>query len=171
MKRWILSAALFVVSYPLLAQGAPEQPCQEPTYREFDFWVGEWEVFDSQGERVGESSITIEERGCLLVEHWRSATGGRGQSYNFFDHTSGQWREIFVSNWGTKDYRGGLDEKGRMVLAGTIGYADGYRAPFRGMWTPNDDGTVTQYLEEYNADARQWEDWFTGTYRRKTESP
>jgi len=170
MKRVVVLLAGCMAVAPCLAQVAPTEPCQERRFREFDFWVGDWEVVSPDGRKLGESSITVEERGCLLVEHWRSATGGRGQSYNFFDHTTGKWREVFVSNWGTKDYSGGLNESGQMVLEGTVGYSDGSRAHFRGVWTANQDGTVTQLLEEYNVESKSWDEWFLGTYRRKATS-
>jgi hypothetical protein len=54
---------------------APEpSPCeQDARFREFDFWIGEWEVHDAEGNFVGENSITRAERGCVLIEEWRGA--------------------------------------------------------------------------------------------------
>jgi hypothetical protein len=77
---------------------------------------------------------------------------------------------VFVSNWGTKDYAGGSNDQGQMVLEGTIGYAGNGRVPFRGTWSLNADGTVTQDLQEYTRESKAWENWFTGVYRSKTRS-
>ena len=43
----------------------------------------------------------------------------------------------------------------------------GLQAPFTGEWTPNEDGTVTQYFEQYDAETEQWNPWFSGLYTRK----
>ncbi len=168
MKTLILTAALLAASAPAFAQSqAQTPPCQAKTFHDFDFWIGEWEVFDPQGAKAGENSIKVEEYGCLLVERWVSAQGTTGQSYNFVDHVTGKWTQIWVSAGATIDYAGGLNARGEMVLEGTIGYPNGLKAPFRGTWTPNKDGTVTQYFQQYNGETKAWDDWFTGTYKRK----
>ena len=53
------------------AQGAPTPPtCDAPEHRQFDFWVGEWEVRDPSGQVVGTNAISRSYDGCLLVERW-----------------------------------------------------------------------------------------------------
>lgn len=148
------------------AQPAPP-PCQEAVFHQFDFWTGEWEVFTPQGQKAGENSITVEENGCLLVERWNGAGGSTGQSYNFVDLETGKWRQVWVSPGTTIDYSGELNEKGEMVLEGTIGYAGAASAPFRGVWTPNEDGSVTQHFTQYDPEKKVWNDWFIGVYKRK----
>lgn len=145
----------------------PPPACDEEIYRQFDFWAGDWEVLNPAGAKAGENSITIEEKGCLLVERWIGAKGGTGQSYNYVDHADGRWRQIWVSAGATIDYKGGLNEKGEMVLEGTIAYRTGKTAPFRGVWTANADGSVTQHFEEFSAANKAWGDWFTGIYKKK----
>ncbi|MCB2113339.1 MAG: hypothetical protein KDD85_07295 [Parvularculaceae bacterium] len=154
------------------ANGAKPAPCSDPVFRQFDFWVGEWDVFLPDGKRAGSNSIGKEEYGCLLVERWKNAQGVTGQSYNFVDLETGKWRQVWVSAGSTIDYEGGLDDSGAMVLEGTIGYGagkPGNGARFRGTWTPNADGSVTQRFEQYDAGENEWTDWFTGIYRRKAK--
>lgn len=149
------------------APAAPRPPCQEELFRQFDFWAGEWEVFTPQGAKAGDNSITIEEYGCLLVEHWTTASGITGQSYNYVNLENNKWRQIWVSGGSTIDYSGGLNDKGEMVLEGTIAYRAGSNAPFRGVWTPNPDGSVTQHFQQFDPQANIWSDWFVGVYKRK----
>lgn len=141
-------------------------PCQEEVYRAFDFWIGEWEVFNPEGKRAGHNSITSAEKGCLIIENWKSARGGSGQSYNYYDPGLEKWRQIWVSAGATIDYAGGLNEDGAMVLEGEIAYRDGRTAPFRGTWTLQEDGSVRQYFQEYDPDKEEWADWFTGIYKK-----
>lgn len=166
------AAAALAASSAMAQQTPPPPPCQDEVYRAFDFWVGEWDVTTPQGQVAGTNSITKEENGCLLVEHWKGAQGSTGQSYNFLDRATGKWRQVWVSAWSTIDYSGGLDENGAMVLEGTIGYGagrPGNGAKFRGTWTPQDDGTVKQHFQQYDADNKQWNDWFIGIYAKKAE--
>lgn len=152
-------------------QTAPRRPpaCDEAVYRQFDFWAGDWDVFNPKGDKEGENLITVEENGCLLVEHWTGAKGGTGKSFNYVDHEDGKWRQIWVSPGATIDYDGGLNDKGQMVLEGTIAYRNGKTAPFRGVWTPNKDGSVTQHFEEYDPEKKAWGEWFTGIYKKKAD--
>ena len=153
-------------------QSPQKSPCSDAVHDDFDFWVGDWDVFGANGKLAGTNSITKEEYGCLLVERWKGADGITGQSYNFVDRVSGKWRQVWVSGGATIDYSGGLNNKGEMVLEGTIGYgvgAPGNGAKFRGAWTPNADGTVTQHFQQYDPSKDIWTDWFVGTYKRKAQ--
>ena len=164
----------FAVSAALLASTARASdagPCSDPVFRQFDFWVGDWEVTGKDGKLAGMNSIKKEEYGCLLVERWTNAAGQTGQSYNFVDLATGKWRQVWVSAGATIDYAGGLNDKGAMVLEGNICYGagkPGNGAKFRGTWTPNADGTVTQRFEQYDEAKGEWTDWFVGTYKRKS---
>ncbi len=152
------------------AAPAPAPPCSDPVFHEFDFWVGEWDVYGPKGNLAGTNSIRKEEYGCLLTEHWVNTGGQTGQSYNFVDLATGKWRQVWVSAGATIDYSGGLNDAGEMVLEGNIGYGAGQPgngAKFRGTWTPNEDGSVTQYFQQYDDKKGEWTDWFTGTYKRK----
>ena len=152
------------------ATAAAPAPCSAEKFRQFDFWVGEWEVFAPNGQKAGDNSITIEEEGCLILETWNAADGSTGQSYNYVDHATGKWRQIWVSKHATIDYSGGLNEDGAMALEGKIASPTGQTAAFRGVWTLNDDGTVTQHFSQYSEEQETWVDWFIGTYHKKEAS-
>lgn len=180
MKQGVSAAvaAIFAscASAPVGAQttesSAPQTPpsCDAEIYRAFDFWAGEWEVFNPEGKKAGDNTVTVEESGCLLVERWQGAGGGTGQSYNFYDPGMKKWRQVWVARGATIDYAGGLNEDGAMVLEGEIAYRDGRTAPFKGTWTLQDDGSVRQHFEQYNAETEKWDDWFVGIYRKKEGS-
>lgn len=173
MKRLFAVAAFAFFCAPAAAQSqASDAPCSADIFHQFDFWVGDWDVTTPDGKRAGENSITKEEGGCLLVERWNGAGGSTGQSYNFVDLETGQWRQVWVSPGTTIDYTGGLNAEGAMVLEGTIGYGEGNPgngAEFRGTWTPNEDGSVTQHFQQFDAVKGEWTDWFIGVYRRKAQ--
>ena len=179
MYRLGTSAALFSLlagcavaqdSSPTTAASPPPPPppCEDEAYHQFDFWVGEWSVTAAaNGQFAGNNSITREEGGCLLLETWTSAGGTTGQSYNYYNPETNKWRQVWVSAGALIDYKGGLTETGSMKLTGTITYhGTSQSAPFTGEWTLNEDGTVTQHFEQYNAETDEWSAWFTGIYTR-----
>lgn len=146
---------------------SPAPPCSQEAYKQFDFWLGTWEVTTPDGAVAGINEITREEGGCLILETWTSATGGSGQSYNYYNPASDKWRQVWVSSGFIIDYEGGLTETGSMKLAGTITYtASALEADFTGEWSLNEDGTVTQHFEQYDPEKEEWSAWFTGTYTK-----
>lgn len=171
MKYMLALAALAAMpacaQTPVPSSSPPPPRCETVVYRQFDFWVGEWEVFNPAGQKVGDSSITREEAGCLIVERWKSARGNNGQSYNFYDPARGQWRQVWISPTELTDYAGDLNAKGEMVLEGDLQQAGGYGGRSRGTWTANADGTVRQRFENYDTAKSDWVETFNGLYKRK----
>lgn len=162
------------LSFAPLAQAqnqAPPSPCAEADshYRDFDFWLGDWEVFAAANDqKAGENSISRAEGDCVLIERWTGATGGTGQSYNFYDPSAKKWTQIWVSGSSIIRIHGGIEE-GEMRLVGDIVYhRTGQSAPFKGTWTPLEDGSVRQHFEQFDAESDSWKPWFTGIYRKKT---
>lgn len=94
------------------------QPCRAPEFRQFDFWVGDWEVQNPVGQTIGDNQVTLEQNGCLLVEHWKSGLGVEtGSSFNYYDSFDRQWHQNYIPNSGIAHapMAGGLRD-GRMVL-------------------------------------------------------
>ena len=163
-------AAAVGLALPACAQGQATQPapCSSAGYHQFDFWLGDWEVTDPDGNFQGTNSITREDGGCLLVERWISANGNTGQSYNYYNPLSDEWRQVWVNAGGIIDYTGGLTETGSMRLEGTITPQAGTGSfPFTGEWTANEDGSVTQHFQQQDPETGEWQDWFIGIYRHK----
>ena len=164
-------AAAVVVSLPLAnaqENAAPPATCEnEPEYSQFDFWLGTWDVYVGD-QKAGENTISKEEGGCLVLEKWTDVAGGTGQSYNYYNPETKKWRQVWVSNYMTIDYEGGLLEDGSMELNGYITYFhNGQTRKLLGRWTPQDDGTVRQYFEQFDDEKGEMVPVFTGIYHRK----
>lgn len=148
----------------------PPSPCEtDAAFHAFDFWIGDWKVSArSSGKYAGENSITPIEGQCALMEDWKGQAGSTGKSLNYYNPLTKTWRQIWVSAGAySLDIEGGMQE-GSMVLEGTIWYyASGQSAPFRGTWTPNADGSVRQFFEQYDAGKQAWQPWFDGLYERR----
>ncbi len=74
------------------------RPCKyAPEARQFDFWVGEWDV-QAGGLSVGTNVIERLEEGCLIMENWTGRGGGTGKSMNFYDPVVKKWRQTYIGN-------------------------------------------------------------------------
>jgi hypothetical protein len=160
-----LGITLLVSGSPLVAQ-APLPRCDAPEYRQFDFWVGDWQVTIG-GQPVGTNLVTLEEDGCLIHEHWKGARGGTGQSFNFYDRQDGRWHQVWVSSRGAVLNLSGTYQDGRLEYTGTQASAPGGPpVQQRLTFTKNPDGTVRQ-LWETSPDGKTWTTTFDGRYARK----
>jgi hypothetical protein len=157
---------LLLLAAPGLAGQQAPAPCAAAEYRQFDFWVGTWNVFNPAGRQVGTNTIERTLGGCALHEQWRSAQGTRGYSYNIYDRTHGRWHQTWVDDSGNLlTIEGGL-EGTRMILRGTTQNAQGAAVQNRITWTPVAADSVRQ-LWETSADAgRTWSVAFDGLYVR-----
>ena len=146
-----------------LAQQAPAASCDGPEHRQFDFWIGEWEVRNPAGQVAGTNSISAAYDGCLLVERWEGAGGGGGTSQNFYHQGDGRWHQNWIDSQarGPLWLVGGLDERGAMVMTDSD---PGASPRNRITWTPNPDGTVRQHWEQSTDAGGSWATVFDGLY-------
>lgn len=158
---------LVVLALPLAAQQGPPPPaCATPAYREFDFWIGTWDVFIPDGRQAGSNTIDSVLGGCALHEQWTSAGGGHGFSYNIYDFTRRVWHQTWVDASGTLlRLEGGL-ANGAMVLQGE---SLGREGPVwnRITWTPIARDSVRQHWEVRSDSASAWRTIFDGMYVRR----
>ena len=132
------------------------QACSAGEYRQFDFWIGDWDV-TAGDQPAGTNSIHPINGGCALQENWQGAGQGGivGTSFNIYDQATGRWHQTWVDSSGTLlQLDGGLID-GVMVLSGERPARDGNgMVMHRISWTPNPDGTVRQLWEASTERAR-----------------
>ncbi len=144
--------------------------CRAPEYRQFDFWLGEWEVRNAAGDVVGHNEVRRVAGGCGLLESWRGTGGGSGTSLNTYDAERGHWTQRWVGDGTTLWLVGGLDG-GRMVLSGTSPRTTPRGAVLdRISWSALPDGRVRQ-LWEISPDGENWSVGFDGYYSRIGPAP
>lgn len=156
----------------LTAADQNARPCEfDERYRQWDFWLGEWDVFGPGGQQVGSNHIYKLSNGCAFLENWTSAGGGPGHSLNYFDPVIGKWRQFWVSSNGTTIPQEGEFRDGAIHMEGRNYAPDGQSYQlFRGTWTPLEDGRVRQFLEQSTDEGQTWYTWFDGYYVRKEGS-
>jgi len=184
MYRWLgaISTAAFLVTValagtavdPEASEVAPQHFCESnPGFGDFDFWVGEWNVYTNDEERQlqGTNSITKHYNSCLLKEEWQGVQGGGGFSVVYYNSVKDEWRQVWVADAYSIDYVGGIDDDGAMVLVGNIfNYRQNTTAPFRGIWTAQKNGSVVQHFDVYDETSGTWNVWFEGLYVKHNNS-
>jgi hypothetical protein len=157
--------ALTLACSTAVAEEPKKMPCSAAEYRQFDFWIGEWEV-TAGGKVAGHNSITKIHGDCALREEWRGAGGGAGTSLNVYDRATKQWHQTWVDKSGlVLHLNGGLNADGAMVLEGTRLDREGKTLLERITWSRREDGAVRQ-LWDTKKDGK-WEVAFDGTYTKK----
>jgi hypothetical protein len=149
-----------------LACVAAHAACENSAYRQFDFWIGEWEVHTPEGKLAGTNRITREYEGCVLHERYTTARGYSGESLNTYEPGRQVWHQTWVDNEGTLLLLEGKLVDGRMRLEGENVDGAGKVIRHRITWTPNPDGTVRQFWETTDANG-QWTTAFDGRYSKK----
>lgn len=142
--------------------------CQADEHRQFDFWIGEWEVLVAGGKKAGDNRIEVVNNGCALMESYSTATGYRGRSFNMYDAARGVWHQTWVDNGGLLlTIEGGFVD-GSMVLTGTQSRSTAQGEVLdRISWTPGADGNVRQVWEVSADQGASWKPIFDGRYQRK----
>jgi tetratricopeptide (TPR) repeat protein len=80
-----------------------EKPCAYTSEnRQFDFWIGEWNVTTTQGGvPAGDSKIELILEDCVVLENWQSLNNPyAGKSYNTYNQTLQRWEQYWVDNVG-----------------------------------------------------------------------
>lgn len=169
MKQSFLSArpsliTIFfcIVSTSLTLNAAQPKPCTAAEYRQFDFWIGEWEVKDHKDTVVGKNHIHPILNGCALSENWTSARGNKGVSYNFFDQAEKKWHQTWVDQGGNPLYLDGKFVDGKMTLSGVCPDKEGKPVIHQITWTLLEDGRVKQHWQTSTDNKKTWADAFVG---------
>ncbi len=162
--RFALPLAFAVLSMPAMAQTSPS-PCSSVEHRQFDFWLGEWQVRKPDGETAGVNRIESRHGGCVIHESYSTGRGYSGESLNTYDATRKVWHQTWVDNAGLLLMLEGRFNGKSMVLEGQTA---GPEKPTRQRisWTPKPDGSVRQ-LWESSDDDHSWTTVFDGLYVKR----
>jgi Protein of unknown function (DUF1579) len=169
--RHLLFAILFLlVSFISQAQ----RPCTSAEYRQFDFWIGEWEVYGLNGQKAGDSKISLILDSCIILEEWTSASISRGvrfagKSFNTYNSRTKQWQQTWVDNvGGSTEYLKGQLEKNTMVFSThPFPFSKDTMATRRLSFTPLSQEKIRQHAEITKDNGKSWATEYDLEYRRK----
>lgn len=143
--------------------------CQKDEHRQFDFWLGQWQVVRDDGQLAGSNQITKGYNGCVIKERYQAGSGFHGESVNIFDVTTGRWHQTWVDSSGLLLQLQGGWEDGEMVLQGDRQNLQGVKIQDKITWRVNGDGSVRQLWQSKVAGG-DWQITFDGHYQRQHQS-
>jgi hypothetical protein len=157
-------AAMLWCAAALSSDEKPKGGCHDPNARQFDFWIGRWQVSQA-GKTAGNNHIEKILDGCALLENWTGAKGGTGKSLNFFDRDDGLWHQTWIDGSGGALQLSGRFENGAMRLSGERpATADQPATRHRITWTPLPGGKLRQLWESTPSASERWAVLFDGLY-------
>ena len=167
MKKVILLLAIIIFSQDLEAQQEESIcPCCSESHNEFDFWVGDWNVYDIEGKQIGKNTIQKQYDNCILQEKWVSSGKSRGTSYNYYDVKDETWNQVWVDNSAFNLVLKGSYSNGKMILKSKL--LEGKKGKYFNQitWVKNNDGSVTQIWDIYNNNNDKLQEAFKGIYKK-----
>ncbi|MDM7861367.1 hypothetical protein QTP81_12245 [Alteromonas sp. ASW11-36] len=166
-SRRLIAVVLMLGTTPLLSAQNPA-PCTEAEYRQFDFWLGQWQVTQADGTVAGTNSIVSAYQGCVVTEHYEVAGQPYGMSINAYDRATQQWHQTWMDRNGTVLKLSGGIQNGIMVLSAKVMDSSGKPATHQISWEPQADGTVVQHWQYKLDDSEQWSTLFKGIYTKQS---
>ncbi len=159
----------------LLVAGAfAQRPCTEPVYRQFDFWIGQWEAYGITGKKAGDSKISLILDSCIILEEWTSANTVSGvtytgKSFNTYNAATKQWQQTWVDNaGGSTEYLKGKKTDNKLVFQTELfAFSKDTMAIRRLSFFDLGPGKVRQLGEITKNNGTSWVTEFDLEYRRK----
>lgn len=159
-------ASLGAAAPPRVAH-SPPAACTAPSFHRLDFWVGDWDVYDSHGKRYGSQHVRSELDGCALVAAWSGPDGDRGMALFAYDPIDHAWHQTYATNQMPAQSRVSV-RRGDATYTGPgvrLLSPPGTRLA-RLTVTPLDGGRARQMLESSPDGGRTWTVVFNAEHRR-----
>jgi hypothetical protein len=179
--RLLTSMLAFSVALSATAAGSvpPKPPagCDTPESRQWDFWIGKWEVRPGGTDKIiAHSLIEKKYAGCAVRENWmpvgREISGGGG-SLSTYDPRRKEWRQTWMDSAGSRVQLDGGFAGDVMTITGL--WEDfagpGKDALVRMMYRKQADGEVRQWAQSSTDSGRTWVPAFDFLYRRVRAFP
>jgi len=157
---------LLVNPAAISAKSAKNSSCRAAEFRQFDFWVGDWDAFDAENPATPVARTKVDRilDGCVLQEDYQDTNGLKGQSFSIYDVGTKMWHQSWVTNHGQLLLLAGKMQGVEMVLRGSDHTADGKERLVRGTWKPANGG-VRETAATSTDGGKTWKPWFDILFR------
>ncbi|MFI5163232.1 MAG: hypothetical protein ACHQHN_18275 [Sphingobacteriales bacterium] len=169
MKKLLL---IFLTALSCNAFAQQKSPCaDEPRTHDFDFWIGEWDVYPTGADKLaGHSVVQSISGGCGLLENWTDMQGGSGKSVNYYNLAEHQWQQDWIgSGGGAQRYLNGVYKDGAMQFTYEFADKQGNKKTGNFKFYNIDKNTVRQYQDVNNDDGKTVTVSYDLTYVRKKQ--
>lgn len=175
--RHALAVMVLISGIPAFAEAPAETSfsprCSAVEYRQFDFWIGDWDTFemdDRNGPSIARARITSIVDGCALHERYEQSDGLVGDSILSFDPVRRRWQQTWVTNRGSNMVLWGELRDGAIELEGEAHLHDGATVLQRITWRVEGDAVRETAVLSRDGGER-WEPAFDVLFRRREARP
>lgn len=136
----------------------------------FDFWVGEWEVFNAKNQPAGDSRIEKILKDAVILENWTGRTGYTGKSFNHFDPNSKKWYQYWIDEKAVVvSFEGSYDAEQKAIVFLSYDHQEDETYPFlrRLRFFDVDSDNVRQFSERSYDGGVTWATEYDLYYKRK----
>lgn len=157
---------------------AQTQPCTtRPQFRQMDFWVGEWEMRDAQGQKIGESTVRLDTGDCVVSETTTvtppllsGQQSYTARSMSMYVPRRNKWQFRSFDSLGQLVELSGEFGDGVMRFTGENVYQDGRRNLDRVTFSQPAPGQVRQLWEQSSDGGANWRVLLDARFVRKGEA-
>ena len=149
----------------------PDSPskCPAAEYRQFDFWLGDWDTFDKTGDTstsIARTHVDPIAGGCAVHELYEQTDGLIGDSILSFDPVRKRWQQTWVTNGGSLMVLSGAFKAGAVTLEGEYHSANGKSTLQRITWKA-EDGGVRELAVSSKDGGKTWEPAFDVLFKKR----
>ena len=143
--------------------------------REFDFWIGTWDVYPNGSTQiVGDSKIELASGGCMILENWtaRGAFPNTGKSMNYVNTTTGKWEQLWIGSGGMnvnnpQKFVNGVYSEGAMRFEFEQTNPQGQKQICRFIFYNEGPNQVRQFNEVSSDGGKTWSTVYDFIYKRR----
>ena len=151
------------------ARAASGEKCPAPEYRQFDFWLGDWDTFEVVGDTttsIARARVDLIAGGCAVHELYEQTDGLIGDSILSFDPVRKVWQQTWVTNGGSLMVLSGAFKDGAVTLEGEYHLGSGKSLPHRITWKAEGSG-VRETAVLSKDGGKTWEPAFDVLFKKR----
>ena len=145
--------------------------CSAPEYRQFDFWLGDWDAYEytDRGTPIARTHVEPIAAGCAIHELYEQTDGLIGDSILSFDPVRRAWQQTWVTNRGSLMLITGRFRDGAVTLEGETHTGDGKTVLQRITWKA--EGSVVRETAVMSRDGgKSWAPAFDVLFRKHSKA-
>jgi hypothetical protein len=144
----------------------PPAHCDASEYRQFDFWLGDWDTFDpDSATSVARAHVDPIAAGCAVHELYEQTDGLIGDSILSFDPVRKLWQQTWVTNYGSLMVIVGRLNDGALTLEGEMHLKDGRAVLQRITWKAENSGVRESAVMSKDG-GKTWDPAFNVLFRK-----
>jgi hypothetical protein len=142
-RSLVFSLAVAALAVAPARADKPVAKCPAPEFRQFDFWLGDWDTFEVVGDTtksIARTHVDLIAAGCAVHELYEQTDGLIGDSILSFDPVRKAWQQTWVTNGGSLMVLTGAFKDGAVTLEGEYHSGNGKKLLNRITWKPEGNG-------------------------------